>query len=406
MIIHIRSRLSDLCDQVSVHTDTGLSEESDYLCLKNLSSGSFTQASVGKKIEAMSATTKYRASDVLYAKLGPALDKAVLAQGNGVCTTELLVLRAKEKVDPRFIVGVLHAPAFVRHAVAGITGTTRPRTSWNHISEFTFPQYNETEQKSIADIFWQMHESIQANEEVIMANMKLQRTAMNFLFTQGTNGDSVQPTQVGPIPNTWKIHTIGELFDIKQGFTISRNLATGSNGIPFLRTKNVKWGSIDISSVDRMDISQKDANARWLKYGDILICEGGDIGRTAIWYSELDRCTFQNHVFRLRPIQGISVIPEFVMYWMQEGFKNREVYKGIGNSTTIPNLSRSRLENCAVPLPPKKQQIEIVKHLDTISRNIKYHQQKVDSLNTILRATLDLVVLDKVKMSQKTRKQQ
>src|SRR5690606_9724031 len=115
----------------------------------------------------------------------PYLDKAVLAQDAGICTTELLVLRPKKGVDPRFLVSVVHAPSFVEHAVAGTTGVQHPRTSWNHIRNFELPDFESDEQTKIVTLLWEVHDNIAANEAVVDAGTDLKRAAMRTLFTRG-----------------------------------------------------------------------------------------------------------------------------------------------------------------------------------------------------------------------------
>ncbi len=90
----------------------------------------------------------------------PISTKAILADEAGVCTTELLVLRAKAGIDPRFLVTVVHSPAFLDYAVAGTTGVQHPRTSWAHIRDFETPDFALDEQRQFAGVLWPVHEAI------------------------------------------------------------------------------------------------------------------------------------------------------------------------------------------------------------------------------------------------------
>jgi len=100
-----------------------------------------------------------------------------------------------------------------------------------------------------------------------------------------------------------------------------------------------------------MDFGENEARDLNLGSGDLLVCEGGDVGRTAVWRGELDTCLYQNHIHRLRR-RNIGVAPEFYAYWMQAAFKVFHSYKGKETTTTIPNLSGGKLKSFLVPLPP------------------------------------------------------
>ena len=129
----------------------------------------------------------------------------------------------------------------------------------------------------------------------------------------------------------------------------------GPDKTPFLRTSNVLWDEIDLSSVDEMAIPEHELPAKLLCRGDLLVCEGGEIGRAAIWNGEVETMSFQNHLHRLRPVVE-EVEPRFYVYFLQSAFTQLGIFEGAGNKTTIPNLSRSRLAALHVPQPLLSEQ--------------------------------------------------
>ena len=129
----------------------------------------------------------------------------------------------------------------------------------------------------------------------------------------------------------------------------------GTPKTPFLRTSNVLWDEIDLSTVDEMAISPEELSVKSLRRGDLLVCEGGEIGRAAIWEEDIAPMAFQNHLHRLRPAVE-DVEPRFYVYFLQSAFTQLDLFRGAGNRTTIPNLSRSRLSALEVPLPDRDEQ--------------------------------------------------
>ncbi len=174
--------------------------------------------------------------------------------------------------------------------------------------------------------------------------------------------------------NNWPTQTLGDLFAIGAGKTMSAAARGGGEKTPFLRTSNVLWDEIDLSTVDEMLIPARELDEKRLLPGDMLVCEGGEIGRAAIWNGEAEVMSFQNHLHRLRPISA-AVEPRFFVYFLQAGFTQLGLFEGAGNRTTIPNLSRSRLAALEVPVPEVGEQRAIARALSSVRGAIKAHDR-------------------------------
>ena len=179
-------RLADLCDLVTESVRPG-GAPGCRVCRFGAPGRPVASSArgAGSASEVRSTTASFRPRDVLYGKLRPYLDKAVLAQEEGVCTTELLVLRTKAGVDPRFLVGVLHAPAFVEWAVSGITGAQHPRTSWSHIRDFRLPAFAPEESRQLAEFLWMVQAAIGKSDGLVESGRSLKHMAMRTLFVRG-----------------------------------------------------------------------------------------------------------------------------------------------------------------------------------------------------------------------------
>jgi type I restriction enzyme S subunit len=188
-------------------------------------------------------------------------------------------------------------------------------------------------------------------------------------------------------PN-WNWRPLGELFDIGAGKTMSAAARAGADKVPFLRTSNVLWDEIDLTQVDEMSISPGELVGKSLKAGDLLVCEGGEIGRAAVWDGRVPVMSFQNHIHRLRPIQD-DVDARFYVYFLQSAFTQLGIFEGAGNKTTIPNLSRNRLAALDVPHPPKPEQQSVAQALAKVREAITVHDKATSTALELKHAVMN-----------------
>lgn len=188
-------------------------------------------------------------------------------------------------------------------------------------------------------------------------------------------------------PN-WNWRPLGELFDIGAGKTMSAAARAGSDKVPFLRTSNVLWDEIDLTQVDEMSISPTELVDKSLKAGDLLVCEGGEIGRAAVWDGRVPVMSFQNHLHRLRRKQD-DVDARFYVYFLQSAFTQLGIFEGAGNKTTIPNLSRNRLAALDVPHPPKPEQQSVAQALAKVREAIAVHDKATSTALELKHAVMN-----------------
>lgn len=194
-------------------------------------------------------------------------------------------------------------------------------------------------------------------------------------------------TEIGELPTDWPVQRFDSLFAVQQGKQVSKMNRIGENQRPFLRTKNISWGGLDLSDLDEMHFSEAEEKRLSLHPGDLLVCEGGDIGRTAIWNGALQRCYYQNHLHRARARDQHFVDSRFALYWLWYAFEVGSVYFGRGNVTTIPNLSQSKLCELPLPVPPFAEQRTIAGVLGALQAGVK-QQELLIALTTELKTAL------------------
>ena len=195
-----------------------------------------------------------------------------------------------------------------------------------------------------------------------------------------------QETEIGKFPSSWNVDRVDSAFDIQQGKQVSSRNRAGEHQRPFLRTKNVFWNRLDLSELDEMHFSEAEQSRLELRANDLLVCEGGSIGRTALWKNEVEGCLHQNHLHRLR-VKSERADAQFGVFWLWYAFDVAKIYFGRGNITTIPNLSQSKLAELPMALPPLSEQKKIAEILSTVQRAIE-EQERIIQTTTELKKAL------------------
>lgn len=386
--------LGDLCDLVIEQVNPVDHPGAIYVGLEHVESGRFVRRGEGKASEVRSAKYAFASGDILYGKLRPYLDKAVLAQEEGLCTTELLVLRPKEGVDPRFIVGLVHAPTFVKHAVAGTTGVQHPRTSWNHIRDFHVPAISREEQEKTAELLWQVHDAITANTAVIKTATALKRGAMCALFTHGLRGETHKETEIGPVPMSWAVSALGEIALLERGRFVHRprNEPRFYGGpTPFVQTGDVVRSAGKIREFTQTLNDDGVAISRVFPAGTILITIAANIGFTGILQFD-GACP--DSLVAITPIQSTNA--EYLEYFLQtqQSEMDRLAPKG-----TQKNINIQFLAPWKIAIPSFDEQREIVAILSVIDRKIALHHRKRTMLDDLFKVLLHKLITSEVRVT-------
>ncbi|MDE0144706.1 MAG: restriction endonuclease subunit S [Nitrospira sp.] len=161
----------------------------------------------------------------------------------------------------------------------------------------------------------------------------------------------------------WPLKQVGELFDVQLGKMLSPKAKEGEQ-LPYLANFNVQWGKFNLGNVKSMNFTESEKEKYALTRGDILMCEGGEVGRCAIWNERSTNFYYQKALHRLRPKDKDTINPYFMCIYMEHVTANNGVTKIVGE-TSIAHLTREKLCALKIPCPSKEQQDKIVKIIRT-----------------------------------------
>ena len=106
-------------------------------------------------------------------------------------------------------------------------------------------------------------------------------------------------TSVGVIPEEWEVSSVGREFSVQLGKMLDAERNVGISK-PYLGNRAVQWDRIDVGELPTVPMSRTDLEKFRLQFGDLLVCEGGEVGRAAIWNAPLEECYYQNALHRIR----------------------------------------------------------------------------------------------------------
>ena len=175
-------------------------------------------------------------------------------------------------------------------------------------------------------------------------------------------GDIIQNTK------NWELKSFTEIAKSRLGKMLDSKKQTGKEKYPYLANFNVQWFRFNLENLNEMDFSEADRIEFALKDGDLLVCEGGEVGRCAVWHNQIENCFFQKAVHRVRLNMDL-VHPDYMAYW----FKFRSDFNSfndiVGSKATIAHLTGEKLKLLKIPVPPLSLQNDFAAFVQQIDKS-------------------------------------
>jgi len=166
---------------------------------------------------------------------------------------------------------------------------------------------------------------------------------------------------LGQVPEHWAIPALKMRYKVELGKMLDEKRITGDCLLQYLRNTDVQWDSINYEDLPQMDIAVEEYDRYTIRENDVLVCEGGEVGRAAVVTSPPTVIGFQKALHRLRP-EKEDEVPRFLFYTLFWA-ANTGVFD-VEGSSTISHLTGEQLRRYRFPQPPRLEQIAITAHLD------------------------------------------
>lgn len=403
--------LSSMVEPVDVKITAKKDPEKPYVGLENMPSREARLLGWESASSSISTNSVFSIGDVLFGKLRPNLRKCVVAPFDGYCSTDILVLRAKEGVDSGFAGKIFQTEQVGVAAERTAIGTKMPRTSWGHLKEVSVFCPEIEEQKLIAQILDTLDTAIHETEALIDKLKAVKQGLLHDLLTRGidANGQLRPPQSEAPqlykesplgwIPREWDCTTVAAIADVKSGATPSRAMAHlyyGTTGINWVKTLDLNEGLI--FETDERITAQGLRGSSCVEFpaGTVLVAMYGgweQIGRTGL----LAVKAATNQAISALLFRTENVCPEFILRAMQHG---RPRWQQVAASTRKdPNITKADVMEFLLPVPPKSEQEMIAGRYRSVLDQLQIEQQQALKLEQQKSGLMDDLLTGRVRVT-------
>ena len=356
-------KMSDVAVEVNDRENNPASSKYDrFVGLEHYISGEVIIRNYGSTENLESTMKIFQSGDVLVARRNVYLKRASMVDFDGLTSGDSIVLRAKNPVIGRILPFVLNTDAFWDFADQYSDGTMSKRLSPKTLMTYEFDLPDEDELEKFADLLWAANDTRESYQALLRQTDELVKSQFIELF-----GD--------PIKNDkkWPTYRFGDVATSRLGKMLDKKKQTGLYPKYYLANVNVQWFRFDLGSLNQMDFDEDDQIEFSLKDGDLLVCEGGEVGRCAIWHEELKDCYFQKAIHRVR-CNKTMVLPEYIAHLFYYHSQINGFVDVVGSKATIAHLPGDKLKEMRIFVPPITLQndfINLTKQTDKSKFEIK-----------------------------------
>jgi type I restriction enzyme S subunit len=195
---------------------------------------------------------------------------------------------------------------------------------------------------------------------------------------------------IGEVPAHWAVTALSTRYQTDLGKMLSPDVTDGPNPLPYLANQHVRWDHVVVEDLPTMSIDPLERERFTLRNGDLLVCEGGEVGRTAMWRGEIDMCAYQKALHRLRARDEGDVAR--YMYFALVSAAGRGLFEAEGNRSTFVHLTGEKLKRHRFPFPPTAEQEQIAGYLDRALDRLDGLAQRAQAMVEKLREYRQVII--------------
>ncbi|MXY43429.1 MAG: restriction endonuclease subunit S [Dehalococcoidia bacterium] len=296
-----------------------------------------------------------------------------------VCGYHLGIIRAHEELDSGFLFRLMQSGSVNQQLQTSASGVTRYGLPNSSVGDAALPIPPLTEQRAIAAFLDRETERIDtlvAKKRQLIERLQEYRTALitrtvtRGLPPEAASAAGLDPSPrlkpsgfewLGDVPEHWAVAPLYTRYSVDLGKMLKEDRTRGDHLVSYLRNVDVQWDQINFDDLPQIDIGPAEFERYTVLPGDLLVCEGGEVGRAAIVPECDEPFAYQKALHRLRPKKAEN--PRFMFYMLRFAVA-QGIFQAGGNPNTILHLTGEMLRRYRFPQPPHEEQAVIAAFLD------------------------------------------
>lgn len=372
-------KFGDIAKRKSVRIDNPIESEYErYVGLEHLNSGELVVKRWGSTKDVTSNMQIFNKNDILFARRNTYLRRISVALFDGVCSGDIIVIEPiLNHIVEGFLPTYMQFEEFENKVVAWSAGAFSKRIKWKQLADFEIWIPSKEEQQKIVDVIWSIHDNQERSENLIQVTEKLKKGLLELLLTKGIGHKKFKKTELGEIPEEWKIKKLKDFCYIKgrigwRGLKQSEFTKEGPfliTGTDFIEGK-INWSTCYHITQERFDESPEII----VKDGDILITKDGTIGKTVFVEELPGLASLNSHLLTIRTNK--DMIPKYLYYFFETQYF-LDFIESQKSGSTLKGLGQKKIENFLVFIPSIKEQEQILILLEKMNDLIKENKKNL-----------------------------
>ena len=352
-------RLLDICDfqggSQPPKEEWSFAEQEGYIRMLQIRDFTQSEKVTPEYIKISNCIKTCTEDDVLIARYGASIGKVLTGIAGAYNVAIMRTIPDTDIIRKRFLYYYLKSSYF-QYAILNV-GSRAAQAGFNKTDlaklEITCPELSK--QDKIVKILEKVESIIQKRKDQLNALDYIIKARFVEMFGDVIHND-----------RKWECKQFSDITTSRLGKMLDAKHQIGTCKYPYLANFNVQWFRFELGNLNEMDFNEKDREEFCLEDGDLLVCEGGEIGRCAVWHNQFKKCYFQKALHRVRCNQNI-ILPDYLSWWFKYNCENGGFAAIEGAKATISHLTGAKMKMLDVTVPPielQEQFVDFIKHVD------------------------------------------